>query len=54
MVRYSLFQRRKTCKFSGTLYNRQLISLGRIPVEFVVHLLRYQNCVELVTLSMAA
>ena len=32
------------CKFSRTLYNRQLIQFSRIPVEFVARFIRYQNC----------
>ena len=36
------------CKFSTTLYNRQLIQFARIPVEFVVHFIRYQNCMKVI------
>ena len=43
------------CKFSRTLYNRQLIQFARIPVEFVVRFIRfYQNCVKVITFSTAA
>ena len=31
------------CKYSRTLYNRQLIQFSRIPVEFVVRFFRYNN-----------
>ena len=41
-----LFSTRKMCKFSRTLYNRQLIQFARIPVEFVVRFIGYQNCVK--------
>ena len=42
------------CKFSRTLYNRQLIQFARIPVEFVVRFIRYQNRVKVMTFSTAA
>ena len=42
------------CKFSRTLYNRQLIQFARIPVEFVVRFIRYQNRVKVMTFSPAA
>ena len=49
------------CKFyCRTLYNRQLIQsvqFARIPVEFVhfiTYFIRYQNCVKVITRSMAA
>ena len=29
-------------------YNRQLIQFARIPVEFVVHFIRYQNCMKVI------
>ena len=38
-----LFSTGKMCKYSRTLYNRQLIQFSRIPVEFVVRFLRYNN-----------
>ena len=38
------------CKFSRTLYNRQLIQFARIPVEFVVRFIRRQNRVKVITL----
>ena len=41
-----LFSTRKMCKFSRTLYNRQLIQFACIPVEFVVCFIGYQNCVK--------
>ena len=31
------------CKFSGILYNRQLIQFARIPAEFVVRFRRYHD-----------
>ena len=34
------------CKFSRTLYNRQLIKFMRIPVEFVIRFIRYHNRVK--------
>ena len=40
------------CKFSRTIYNRQLIQFARIPVEFVVRFIMYQNCVKVITSSM--
>ena len=40
-------------KFSRTLHNRQLIQFERIPVEFVVRFIRYQNRVKVITLSIA-
>ena len=50
-----LFSIRKMCNFSRTLYNRQLIEFERIPVEFVARFIRfYQNCVKVITFSMAA
>ena len=50
-----LFSIRKMCNFSRTLYNRQLIQFARIPVEFVARFRRfYQNCVKVITFSMAA
>ena len=50
-----LFSIRKMGNFSRTLYNRQFIKFARIPVEFVARLIRfYQNCVKVVTFSMAA
>ena len=50
-----LFSIRKMCNFSRTLYNRQLIEFERIPVEFVARFMRfYQNCVKLISFSMAA
>ena len=42
------------CKFSRTIYNRQLIQFARIPVEFVVRFIMYQNCVKVITFSMDA
>ena len=50
----TVFAQHKRCKFSRTLYNRQLIQFARIYVEFVVHLRRCQNCVKVITFSMAA
>ena len=50
-----LFSIRKMGNFSRTLYHRQLIQFARIPVEFVARFIRfYQNCVKVVTFSMAA
>ena len=50
-----LFSIRKMCNFSRTLYNRQLIEFKRIPVEFVARFIRfYQNCVKVISFSMAA
>ena len=43
-----LFSTGKMCKFSTTFYNRQLIQFARIPVEFVVHFIRYQNCMKVI------
>ena len=43
-----LFSTGKMCKFSRILYNRQLIQLARIPLEFVVRFIRYQNRVKVV------
>ena len=40
-------------KFSRTLHNRQLIQFARIPVEFVVRFIRYQNHVKAITFSIA-
>ena len=42
------------CKFSRTIYNRQLIQFARIPVEFVVRFIVYQNWVKVITSSMTA
>ena len=54
-IRYSfLFSTGKMCKFSRTLYNGQLIQFARIPVEFVVRFIRYQNRVKVITFSIAA
>ena len=51
-ARYSFwFSSGKICKFSGTLYNRQLIQFARIPVEFVVRFIRCQNRVKVITLG---
>ena len=44
----------RMCKFSRTLYNRQLIQFARIPVEFVVRFIRYQNRVKVMTFFTAA
>ena len=50
-----LFSIRKMCNFSRTLYNRQLIEFERIPIEFVARFMRfYQNCVKVISFSMAA
>ena len=50
-----LFSIRKIGNFSRTLYNRQFIKFARIPVEFVARFIRfYQNCVKVITFSMAA
>ena len=54
-ARYSFFfNTGKVCKFSRTLYNRQLIQFARIPVEFVVRFIRYQNRVKVITFSIDA
>ena len=54
-IRYSfLFSTGKMCKFSRTLYNGRLIQFARIPVEFVVRFIRYQNRVKVITFSIAA
>ena len=50
----SMFSTGKMCKFSRTLHNRQLIQFARIPVEFVVRFIRYQNRVKVITFSIAA
>ena len=42
------------CKFSRTLYNRQLIQFACIPVGFVVRFIRYQNRAKVITFSIAA
>ena len=47
---------KNVCKFSRTLYNtdnRQLIQFARIPVEFVVGFIRYQNRVKVITFPTA-
>ena len=50
MARYSFwFSSGEMCKFSRTLYNRQLIQFARIPVEFVVRFIRCQNRVKVIT-----
>ena len=49
-----LFSTGKMCKFSRTIYNRQLIQFARIPVEFVVRFIVYQNWVKVITSSMTA
>ena len=49
-----MFSTGKMCKFSRTLYNRQLIQFARIPAEFAVRFIRYQNRVKVITLSIAA
>ena len=41
----------KMYQFSRTLHNRQLIQFARIPVEFVVCFIRYQNRVKVITFS---
>ena len=43
-----LFSTGKMCKFSKTLYNRQLIQFVRISVEIVVCFIRYQNCMKVI------
>ena len=40
-------------KFSRTLHNRHLVQFARIPVEFVVRFIRYQNRVKVITFSIA-
>ena len=40
-------------KFSRTLHNRQLIQFARIPFEFVVRFIRYENRVKVITFSIA-
>ena len=35
-------------------YDRQLIQFAHIPVEFVVCFIRYQNCMKVITFSIAA
>ena len=43
------------CKFSKTLYNRQLIQFtSHVPAEFVVRFIRYQNRVQVITFFIAA
>ena len=43
------------CKFSKTLYNRQLIQFtSHVPAELVVRFIRYQNRVQVITLFIAA
>ena len=42
-------QHRKMHKFCRTLHNRQLIQFARIPFEFVVRFIRYQNRVQVIT-----
>ena len=49
-----LFSTGKRRTFSRTVYNRQLIQFAHIHVEFVVRLRRCQNCVKVMTISMAA
>ena len=49
-----LFNTVKMCKLSRTLYNRQLLQLARIPVEFVVSFITYQNRVKVITFPIAA
>ena len=41
------------CKFSRTLHNGQFIQFVRIPVQFVVRFIRYQNPVKVITFSIA-
>ena len=36
------------------IYNTHLIQFTRIPAEFVVHFIRYQYCVKVMTFSIAA
>ena len=40
-------------KFSRTLHNGQFIQFVRIPVQFVVRFIRYQNPVKVITFSIA-
>ena len=47
-------KRKCKCKFNRTLYNTQLIQFARIPAEFVVHFIRYQYRVKVMTFSIAA
>ena len=42
------------CKFSRTLYNRQLIQFALILGEFVVPFIRFQNHVKVITFFIAA
>ena len=43
------------CKFSKTLYNRQLIQFtSHVPAEFVVRFIRYQNRVQVIIFFIAA
>ena len=49
-----LFSTGKMCKFSRTLYYRQLIQFSRIPVEFVVRFIRYQNHLKVISFYIAA
>ena len=49
-----MFNTGKMCKFSKTLSDRQLIQFARIPVEFVVRFVRYQNRVKVITFFIAA
>ena len=53
-ARYSFCSaQEKMYQFSRTLHNRQLIQFARIPVEFVVCFIRYQNRVKVITFSIA-
>ena len=47
-----LFSTRKMCKYSRTLYNRQLIQFSRIPAEFVVRFLRDNNKIIIIMIWM--
>ena len=50
-----MFRTWKMCKFSKTLYNRQLIQFtSHVSAELVVRFIRYQNRVQVITLFIAA